>query len=83
MSQYEHARNSYERALPAWRAAGDGRGEGVTISNLGIIHIALGEYERARDYSERALAFRGVSEILCKSAFGPAQRRAVAEELKL
>ncbi|HSA94293.1 MAG TPA: tetratricopeptide repeat protein [Terriglobales bacterium] len=48
----------FEAALAAFRAAGNGRGEAITIGLMGNCYKRLGDYERARQMLEQALAMK-------------------------
>jgi CHAT domain-containing protein/Tfp pilus assembly protein PilF len=56
--EYEQAKSFYEKALPVREAANDSLGIAETSYNLGILCTTLGEYQRARDLSTRALEIR-------------------------
>jgi len=51
----KRAVEKYEQALPVWRAARNQRGEGSTLSFLGVIYNDLGERQKALDYYQKAL----------------------------
>jgi CHAT domain-containing protein len=46
----------YARALPLRRAAGDTRGEGVTLSSMGLAQQYVGRFQEARETLDQALA---------------------------
>ncbi len=48
----------FESALAAFRAAGDVRGEAITLGLIGNCHKKLGDYDRARQMLEQALAMK-------------------------
>src|SRR3990172_5488770 len=48
----------FESALAAFQAAGDGRGEAITIGLIGNCYKKLGDYGRAQQMLEQALAMK-------------------------
>jgi CHAT domain-containing protein/Tfp pilus assembly protein PilF len=48
----------YERALALYQAAGDRRGEAITIGLIGNCYKKFGELDKALDYLNRALAMK-------------------------
>lgn len=48
----------FERALGMFRAAGDRRGEAITLGLIGNCHKRLGEMGRAEEFLQRALAMK-------------------------
>jgi len=58
LSQYERAREYFERALAIRRELKDRQGEGAIFNYLGSVCFQMNQYERARDYFERSLLIR-------------------------
>ncbi|HEU0177931.1 MAG TPA: tetratricopeptide repeat protein, partial [Blastocatellia bacterium] len=46
----------YQEALELYRRAGDRRQEAVTLNNIGMVYVLLGELQKALDKSNEALA---------------------------
>ena len=53
---YAEEKELYERAIPIIRTAGDRREEAITYGGLGNLLKSLGEYVKAKEFEERALA---------------------------
>jgi CHAT domain-containing protein len=53
--QHADARRYYEQALVKHRAAGDARGEAVTLTRIGWVHHVSAELQQALDASRQAL----------------------------
>src|SRR4028119_608135 len=54
--QLRAALNSWEQALPIYRALKNRQGEGWTLGNLGMAHQSLGNYAKALEYAQQHLA---------------------------
>jgi CHAT domain-containing protein len=54
-ARYEEALSAYEQALTIRREIGDREGEGVTLSNLGLMYQRQGHYLEGLDIYQRAL----------------------------
>ncbi len=55
---WRSAIEKYEEALSHWRAADDIAGQAAVLNNIGVCQISLGEYQKAKDSLEQALALR-------------------------
>jgi len=54
--QLRAALNSWQQALPIYRALKNRQGEGWTLGNLGMAHQSLGNYAKALEYAQQHLA---------------------------
>ena len=64
-SDYDGARDHYERALPLYQQAGDVHGEALCIRGLGDIAQARSDHDGARNRYEKALSlFQQAGEVL-------------------
>jgi CHAT domain-containing protein/Tfp pilus assembly protein PilF len=55
LGEKQKALDSYNQALPIYRAVGDHDGEATTLNNIGLVYSALGEKQKALDYYNQAL----------------------------
>ena len=55
-ARFDDARRLFEGALETYTAAGDARGRGVALTNLGAVAVEQGENERAEPLFEESLA---------------------------
>jgi len=51
----EKALKSFNQAVELWRTAGDQRGEGSTLGNIGVLYAEQGDKLTALQYLKRAL----------------------------
>ncbi|MBO0784087.1 MAG: tetratricopeptide repeat protein, partial [Ktedonobacteraceae bacterium] len=58
LGEKQKALDYYNQALPLRRAAGDRRGEAVTLNSIGLAYKWLGEIQKALDYYDQALPLR-------------------------
>ncbi|MCI5192151.1 MAG: tetratricopeptide repeat protein [Candidatus Electrothrix sp. AU1_5] len=58
LSRSTEAKPLYEQSLTLYREIGDRAGEGTTLSNMGALHHARGDYATALKYLEQSLAIR-------------------------
>ena len=56
VGDYENAREHLEKSLAIQKDIGDRRGEGASLTNLGIVYQSVGDYENAREPLEKSLA---------------------------
>ncbi len=68
--EYAASMAHHRRALDLRRAAGDRRGESLSLSRIGVIHERLGEHDRAAKCYEEALQIAGELDFP-KGAFRP------------
>lgn len=54
--QYDRAIDLYQRSLDAFQRLGDKLGVSSGLTNLGLIYSRLGQFKKAADFYERALA---------------------------
>src|SRR4028119_1651355 len=54
--QLRAALNSWQQALPIYRALKNRQGEGWTLGNLGMAYQSLGNYAKALEYAQQHLA---------------------------
>ncbi|WP_339136400.1 MAG: tetratricopeptide repeat protein [Candidatus Electrothrix sp. GW3-4] len=68
IAKYKEALALWEQSFALYREIGDKAGEGTTLSNIGALHHAKGDYTTALTYLERSLTIR--QEISDKASEG-------------
>lgn len=66
---YAGALEAYQSSLPIWQATGSRSLEGIALSKIAEVHIALGQYSRASDEYQQALAiFEDIGDRILEGA---------------
>jgi CHAT domain-containing protein/tetratricopeptide (TPR) repeat protein len=58
VSRFQEALSLFQQAQTIYRRIGDRGGEGTTLNNIGFVYSSLGQYPKALEYYQQALAIR-------------------------